>query len=280
MKNSIFTIVLLFAITCTHAQITTPAASPSASLTQTVGLTEISIDYSRPGKKGRAIFGDLVPYGSIWRTGANSTTKVTIDKPITINNKELPKGTYSLYTIPGESLWEVIFYTDHSTPMLKEIDDEKVALRTMVESKPISMDFESFTIMINNVTADGAELAVMWDKTYVSIPFTVATDKDVMGSIETVMAGPSSFDYYNAAVYYLNTGKDIEQAKNWINKSLSMSDNPGYWQLRQQSLILAKSGDKKGAIEAAKKSLEAAEKAGNMDYVKMNQQALEQWGVK
>lgn len=267
-------------ITCSmSAQIQTPAASPAASLTQTVGLTKISMDYSRPSMRGRKIFGGILPYGTIWRTGANSTTKFSTDKAITLGGKELKAGTYSLYTIPGENEWEVIFYTDDSNPLLTEFDDSKIALRTMAEAQQLPMNIETFTITIDDVTADGATLGLMWENQYVGVPFKVTTDKEVMASIESALNGPAAGDYYNAAVYYLNAGKDIEKSKMWMDKAMSMTENPRFWQLRQQSLILAKSGDKKGAIKAAKASLADAEKEGNADYIKMNQDSLKEWGA-
>ena len=279
MKN-LLRMAFTFFIACSvNAQIQTPAASPAASLTQTVGLTEITMDYSRPSMRGRKIFGEILPYGTIWRTGANATTKFTIDKAITIGGKELKAGIYSLYTIPGESEWEMIFYTDDSDPLLTAFDDSKIALRTMVESQKLPMEIETFTITIDDVTTDGATLGLMWSDQYVGVPFKVSTDQEVMASIDSALNGPAAGDYYNAAVYYLNAGKDIEKSKTWMDKAMSMTENPRFWQLRQQSLILAKSGDKKGAIKAAKASLADAETAGNADYIKMNKDSLKEWGA-
>lgn len=262
----------------TQAQIQTPAASAHATLTQTVGLTEVSVDYSRPNRRGREIVGNLVPYGKIWRTGANATTKFTVDKPVRIADKELAAGTYSVYTVPGEDMWEVVFYTDHSNPLITEFEDSKIALRTMVEPIEMPMNMETFTIVIDDVMADSAVMSFLWDNTIVPVKFSVNTDAEVMANIEQALQGPSAGDYYNAAVYYLNSGKDIQQAKTWMDEAMSKTEIPRFWQLRQQSLILAKAGDKKGAIEAAKASLAGAKAAGNADYVKMNTDSLKEWG--
>ncbi|MEH6658161.1 DUF2911 domain-containing protein [Leeuwenhoekiella marinoflava] len=262
-----------------QSQIQTPAASPHATLSQTVGLTEVSIDYSRPNMRGREIFGKLLPYGTIWRTGANATTKLTIDKTIKIAGKELAAGTYSIYSIPGEDMWEVVFYTDHSNPLITEFDDSKVALRTMVEPVNMPMTMETFTIVIDEVMADSAVLNFLWADTVIPVKFEVMTDAEVMNSIDTALSGPSAGDYYNAAVYYLNSGKDISKSKEWMNKAMSMTETPRFWQLRQQSLILAKAGDKKAAVEAAKASLAGAKEAGNADYIKMNTDSLKEWGA-
>ncbi|MEH6406552.1 MAG: DUF2911 domain-containing protein [Leeuwenhoekiella sp.] len=278
-KASIFLMILFFQAIA-FAQIKTPAASPFSKIEQEVGLTNVTIAYSRPSMKGRAIFGDLVPYNAIWRTGANSTTKFTIDKSITIAGKELKEGTYSLYTIPQQDMWEFIFYTDDSDPLRSSFEDANIALRTMVEVQNFPANVETFTITIDDITSDGAVLGILWANTYAGLPFKVGTDKEVMTSIESTLKGPGADDYYNAAVYYLNSGKDIKKSKEWMDKAMSMTKEPQYWQLRQQSLVLAKSGDMKAAISAAEKSLAGAEKAGNKDYVKMNQDSLEAWGDK
>lgn len=278
MKRIFLAGLLAFALQ-TQAQVQTPAASPHGALEQVVGLTTVSVDYSRPNMRGREVFGELVPYGKIWRTGANATTKITFDKPISISGNELKPGTYSLYTVPGEDMWEVVFYTDDSNPLITEFEEDKVALRTMVETMQMPMNMETFTIVIDEIMAESAVLNILWANTVVPIKFDVMTDAEVMRNIDRALAGPGAGDYYNAAVYYLNSGKDIEKAKSWMNKAMAMTERPGFWQYRQQSLILAKAGDKKEAIEAAKKSLEGAKAAGNADYIKMNTDSLKEWGA-
>ncbi|WP_028375958.1 DUF2911 domain-containing protein [Leeuwenhoekiella sp. MAR_2009_132] len=263
----------------TQAQIQTPSASAHAEMEQVVGLTTVTLDYSRPNMRGREVFGNLVPFGKIWRTGANATTKFTIDKPVMIADKELAKGTYSIYTIPGADMWEVIFYTDDSNPLITEFEDSKIALRTMVEPVEMPISMETFTILIDDVMADSAVMNIIWEDTVVPVKFNVMTDQEVMTSIDQALSGPAAGDYFNAAVYYLNSGKDIEKAKTWMNKAMSMKETPRFWELRQQSLILAKAGDKKAAIEAAKKSLAGAKEAGNGDYIKMNADSLKEWGA-
>ena len=279
MKKTVILLLLAFPLSLL-AQINTPSASPYSEIEQVVGLTNIAVKYSRPGMKGRTIFGDLVPYGKIWRTGANGTTKFITDKSITIDGKDLAAGTYSVYSIPEQDTWEVIFYTDDSNPLLTEFEESKIALRTHVDVQNMPMQIETFTISIDDVKPEGATLGILWSNAYVGVPFKVGTDKEVMESIDKALQGPGADEYYNAAVYYLNSGKDIEKSRDWMEKAMSMTENPGYWQLRQQSLILAKAGDKKGAVKAAKASLEGAEKAGNADYVKMNKDSLKAWGEK
>lgn len=277
-KVVLFLIAIVVSLTV-EAQINTPAASPSAKLMQTVGLTEVMIDYSRPNMRGREVYGNLVPFDKLWRTGANAYTKITFDTDVTIGGKEVKAGTYSIFTKPGASSWEIFFYTDivgGGTP--SNWEESKVVAQLTVPVYKLDMPVETFTITIDDVMSNGANIGIIWANTYVAVPFTVPTDATVMKSIEKALNGPTADDYYAAAVYYSSEGKDINKAKDWMNKAMSMTEKPAFWQLRQQSLILAKAGDKKGAIEAAKKSLAGATEAGNEDYIKMNNDSLKEWG--
>lgn len=277
------TALLLLAV-CTsfaiNAQITTPQPSPSATVKQVVGLSDVTIEYSRPAMRGRTIFGDLVPYNKLWRTGANKNTIITFSSDVKIAGKELKAGSYALFTTPGESVWEINFYSDTEnwgTP--QSWDASKLAAIVKANPTKTADAVESFTIGINEINDNGAHLEISWDHTKVAIPFEVPTDATVMAAIDKTMAGPDAGDYYASAVYYLNSGKDIHKAKEWIDKSMAMTAKPAFWQLRQQSLIYAKAGDKKGAIAAAKKSLAGAQEAKNADYVKMNEDSLKEWGA-
>ncbi|MBM1106853.1 DUF2911 domain-containing protein [Aurantibacter crassamenti] len=264
-----------------NAQIEAPAPSPSSTLIQNVGLTDVTVEYSRPSMRGRTIFGDLVPFDKIWRTGANARTKITFNKDVTFGGTAVKAGSYAVFTKPSATSWEVYLYDEPNaggTP--KVLDESKVAAKVTSEVVQMPMSMETFTIIIDDLSDNGATLGFLWESTYVPVKIGVATDEAVMKSIDKVMAGPNATDYYSAAVYYMNSGKDINKAKEWIDKSMSMTEKPAFWQLRQQSLIYAKSGDKKGAIAAAKKSLEAAKVAGNDDYVKMNTDSLKEWGAK
>ena len=277
--KKLFLLMLVFTLSFSvNAQIETPAPSPAAKIEQKVGLTDVSVEYSRPSMRGRVIFGNLVPFGKIWRTGANSRTKITFSDDVMVGGTELKAGSYAILTIPQADKWEVIFYTDHAgggAPA--ELDETKVAARVTENVQPMEMDIQSFTISLDDVTSNSAVIGMLWEKAYVGVKFEVPTDKTVMASIESTLSGPSFNDYYGAAVYFLSEGKDIAKAKEWIDKAMSMTKEPRFWQLRQQSLIYAASGDKKGAIEIAKKSLAAATEAGNDDYIKMNNESIAEW---
>ncbi len=278
-KLLFFTLLLAFSFTM-NAQVVTPQPSPLCKLEQKVGLTDVTVEYSRPGVKGRKIFGGLEAYDKMWRTGANKNTIITFSDPVVISGYKLKAGSYAIFTKPGESLWEVYFYSDTNnwgTP--KEWDDSKVAAIVKVKAMEIPFSIETFTIDINNISNSSATLELIWEKTYLAIPFEVPTDDKVLASINDALNGtPTAQDYFASAVYYLQEGKDVKQAKEWIDKSMSMTDEPAFWQLRQQSLIYAKSGDTEGAIALAKKSLAAAKEAGNDQYVKFNEESIKEWG--
>ncbi|WP_114490831.1 DUF2911 domain-containing protein [Candidatus Ulvibacter alkanivorans] len=263
-----------------QAQIQTPAPSPSQKIEQKVGLTDVTLEYSRPAMRGRTIFGGLVPYDKMWRTGANANTKITFSDPVEVGGTKLAAGSYAIYTKPGKTNWDVYFYSDANnwgTP--QEWDDSKVAAKVTVPSYPMPMDIESFTMSFDDVTNDTANLGILWEKSYVGVPIKFNTDEMVSASINQVMNGPSANDYYAAAVYYLEAGKDINKAKSWIDTAIELREQPAFWYHRQQSLIYAKAGDKKGAVQAAQKSLELAKAAGNDDYIALNKKSLKEWGA-
>ncbi len=261
-----------------QGQISTPQPSPFSKLHQVVGLTDVTLEYSRPSMRGRTIFGDLVPFDKIWRTGANATTKISFSDDVTIGDGTLKAGTYAIFTKPGTDSWDVYFYTETrggGTPA--SWDDSKVAAQIRVPVNKLSEDVQTFTITIDNLSNNGANLGMVWEKTYVWIPFGVPTKAKANQSIEAVMGGPSANDYFSAALYYLQEDMDLNKAKKWIDKAVSMNDK-AFWMSRQQSLIYAKMGDKAGAIKAAEKSLADAKAANNADYIKMNMDSLKEWG--
>lgn len=283
MKKIILAAVFFVASLAVTAQVKTPAASPRATFEQTVGLTEVEIDYSRPSAKGRAVFGDLVPFGKMWRTGANQNSMISFSDDVTVDGKTLKKGKYALFVTPKVDNWEVIFYTDTEnwgTP--EKFDEAKVAARVNVKPETLNRNVETFTISLNNVDNDFAHLEFAWEKTVAAVKIEVPTKKTAMANIEKVLAGPTAGDYFSSAQYYYQSNGDIAKALEYVNKATEMTAAKGtpFWYNRLKSQIQAKAGDKKGAIETAKLSLEAAEKAGNADYVKMNKDSIAEWSKK
>ena len=281
MKKILIVLAMMIANYVTEAQVKTPQPSPKSTITQVVGLTNVEIVYSRPSAKGRDVFNNLVPFGKLWRTGANENTTISFSDDVVIDGKTLPKGKYALFTIPRADNWEIIFYTaldNWGNP--ENWDETKVALKTTVKSEHIDRSVESFTIGINNLDNNFAHLEISWEKTIVAIKFEVPTAKTAMASIDKVLAGPTAGDYFSASQYYFQSNGDLTKALTYVNKALEMNKDKPFWYNRLKSLIQAKQGDKNGAIETAKISLAAAEAAKNQDYVKMNKESIAEWSKK
>ncbi len=280
MRRAFFTLVCLaltMLVIDANAQIQTPAPSPAAKVTQTVGLTEVTIEYSRPGMKGRDIFGGLVPYDEVWRLGANAATKITFSEDVILGGKDVSAGEYAVTAKPGMDSWTLMLYPYTTWDWMAYGDSDVEPI--MVETDATKVDdvtVHNFMIAIDNVTNSSAMLWFAWDNTFATVALEVNTDEAVMASIDQVMAGPTANDYYAAAAYYASEDKDLDQALEWIDKSIGMG-NERFWVLRQKSLIQAKLGDKEGAITTAKKSIELAKEAGNADYVRMNEASIKEW---
>ena len=279
--KTILTAIAFSISLCVSAQIETPQPSPNAVLTQNIGLSDVSLAYSRPSANGRTIFGDLVPFNKRWRTGANENTILTFSHDVEIEGQYLEAGSYALYSVPKEESWDVFFYEDTDNWGLpKTWNEDAVVAMVNVPVSTLNHNVETFTIGFNAIAMDKAHLQISWETTMVEIPIDFPTDDLVMQNINTVMSGPSARDYFNSAVYYLNADKDLKQAEKWIDKAMAMSEDKPYWMLRQQSLIYAANGKNAKAVEVAKASLAAAKEAGNADYVKMNQESIKEWSSK
>ena len=279
MKKYFLGLVLCLGLLSAQAQVKTPSASPLCKIEQSVGLTDISIEYSRPGVKNRTIFGDLVPFDKKWRTGANRATKISFNNDVKLAGVDVVKGTYAIYTMPGANSWTVYLYTDATGGGVpKEWDDSKVAAQFDIKPTKVATLIETMTIGLNNITNNGATLDLGWETTVISIPVDTNTDEMVMSTIDKTMSGPSYGDYYSAARYYRESGKDLKKAKEWMDKAMAVEGNSDkFWMVRQQALLAADMGEYKEAIELAKKSMELATKAGNADYIKSNEKSIAKW---
>jgi hypothetical protein len=260
-----------------NAQIAMPQPSPLGTVTQKVGLTDVTIVYSRPSAKGRKVFGDVVPYGELWRTGANKSVKFSISDSVLVGGKKIGKGDYSIFTIPGEKEWTIIINkaVDLSgTNGYKEADD--LVRFTVAPSK--TGFTESFTFNFANLTNTSADVELSWEETKVSFKIEVTVDDKVMKNIDAAL-NPSANSYFGAARYYYETERDSKQALAWINKALEIGGDK-YWILRVKSLIQARLEDYKGAVETAEKSKALALADDDGAYVKMNETSIAEWTPK
>lgn len=274
------TLAFLLACTTSFAQIKTPSASPTGKISQEFGLVKMDIEYSRPSTKGRKIFGELVPFGEMWRTGANASTKVTFSDKVKVNGSELAMGTYALYTIPDEKEWTVIFYknTNFWGVPGKDFTENDVAVKFMVKPVALKETVETLTFNISNLKNSGADVEMSWELTKLVIPVTVDTDAKVLADIKSQMEGPSATTYYQAARYYLEEKKDLNVALAWIQMALDKSEK--FYMVRTKALILAELGRYKDAIAAAERSTELAKIDSNTDYPRMNDKSIAEWKQK
>lgn len=252
-------------------QLKTPAPSPTQTVQQDFGISSVQLIYSRPSMKGRKIFGDLVPYGKVWRTGANSATRVKFNDDVTIAGQPLKAGEYALFTVPQENEWEIII-NKGSANWGTDYKQEDDLLRVRVKPTKLADPVETFTMQIDNVKSASADLKIMWEKTAVAVPIATDVDSKVMAQINNVM-NKDNRPYFNAAMYYLETGKDLNQAVNWFDKALEQNPN-AFWIHHQRANALAKLGKKEEARQSANKSIELAKAQKNDDYVKLNEKLL------
>jgi hypothetical protein len=272
-KICLIACLLAFAIT-TNAQLKTPAPSSTQTIKQDFGLGSIELSYSRPNIKGRKIFGDLVPFGKVWRTGANQATTLTFADEVTIGGTKVPAGKYGLLTIPDKASWTIIItkQLDVTSPAAYKQESDVVR----VQAKPQSIKkAETFTMQFANVKATSIELHMSWDQTDVALPITTEIEGRVMSQITELMKDedPKKRPYFGAAMYYMDNGKDLNQALEWFNKAAEQNPN-AFWVMHQRANCLAKLGKKQEAIASANKSIELAKEAKNDDYVALNQKLL------
>lgn len=268
MKKLILFVSAAFILFAADAQLTTPQPSPTQTIKQNFGLSSIELSYSRPGIKGRKIFGDLVPFGNVWRTGANNATTLTFADDVTIGGKKIPAGKYGLLSIPGKDSWTLIITKQLDVTSPAAYKQESDMVRVTAKPMAMSMKVETFTMQFADVKASTCELHIMWENTAVALPISTDVDGKVMNQIKQQMSDDNK-PYFNAAMYYLENGKDLKQALTWFDKAAEQQPD-AFWVHHQRANCLAKLGRKKEAKDAAEKSKALAVTAKNDDYVKLN----------
>ncbi|MEZ4799921.1 MAG: DUF2911 domain-containing protein [Flavobacteriales bacterium] len=251
----------------------TPAPSPLCTMKQAFGLSDITVEYSRPSAKGRVVYGNVVPYDQLWRTGANGSTLITFGDDVTIEGKAVKAGTYSIYSIPGKTSWDIMLNTDTKLGgNVGEYDKAKEVARFTVKSQAVTEMVETFTINVADISANAAEIEIVWEKTKVSFRVETEIDSKIMANIEKAVIQDNK-PYFQAARYYYENDKDMNQALTWINKAVE--SNPGaYWVLMVKANIQYKLNDMKGAKETANKVVEIATADGDSAYVRQGKELL------
>jgi hypothetical protein len=251
-----------------------PQPSPASTLKQRVGLTDITIEYCRPGMKGREIFGNLVPYDQVWRTGANTATKITFSTDVKLNGTPIPAGTYELFTIPGKTEWTVIIHKNMSQWGAYAYDMKNDVARIKAAPFALPLPLENFTITFNHLHDESALLEFAWEKTLVPVKVEVDVLTTLVPQIESVMASDTSKKpYVPAAMFYLEHNLDLKKALGWMDAAIAEQPD-AFYMIYRKGLILEKAGDKAGALAAAQKSLEMSKNAKGLirdEYVRLNE---------
>ena len=268
-KKSFLLLLSLIIVTSSFAQLKSPNASPRSNISQIIGLVSVNLDYSRPSKKSREIFGGLVPYNKIWRTGANNPTTISFSDYVKINNQLISAGEYHLYSVPTESTLDLVIYekTD-AWGSLPTFDKSKVIARVSSDFIDLPNNVETFTISFENISNNGSTLNIMWDNKLAMYNIDALTKDKMINNINNVMNNnPSSNDYSRAAMYYFEEDIDIEKAMEWINKAYKDSDNLRYWHLRYKALIYEKAGKLNKALEYAESGYKRAIESKAVDGI-------------
>lgn len=276
VKNVLFITALMLMVTlATQAQIKMPQASPSSSVSQQVGLTKIDLNYSRPSKRERKIFGELVPYGTIWRTGANNPTTLQFDTPFEVEGKNLPAGKYAIYSIPGKREWTIIFSNKTDNWGAMGYDEKDDAARFTVPVTKTKRTVETMKVSFLDITDSGTTVEIAWDNTAARFRVETEVDPIVMQQIKEMLIDQDSDNdmlYFQAANYYFSNNKDLKTAMEWIKKSVE--GDPRYYTVHLKAKIEAALGKKADAIATAQKSMEMAREANNPDYVALNERLI------
>ncbi|MEM8509043.1 MAG: DUF2911 domain-containing protein [Bacteroidota bacterium] len=288
MRVLCFLLTLFFFLSL-NAQITHPKASPFATIVQEIGLSKIQVAYSRPAVRNRAIFGPqedgqqgLVPYGRIWRVGANESTKITVDTNMEVMGNPLPIGTYALYAFPEKDAWEIVFHTNttHWGDGRKNYDPAEDLFRVTVIPSVVPYHQENFEIAFDSITHNSARLNLIWASTKLTLPITVDTAAQMEVEIaQQLNEDPTAQTYYEAARYLQEQQKDPERALGYVNKALALGGDTYYFH-RVKSLIQADLGNYQAAIISARKSLEIAAAMEKDEFVRMNQKNIKAWEEK
>ncbi|WP_064198250.1 MULTISPECIES: DUF2911 domain-containing protein [Emticicia] len=278
MNHSLTKLLLLILVsTLSFGQISTPAASPSASVSQTIGFAKVTIDYSRPSVKGRKIFGDLVPYAKVWRTGANKITSIQFDQDVHINGALMKAGSYGLYTIPNKNEWTIILNRDDKQWGAYGYDINKDVIRFNVQPTKPQTFAEQMSIDFIDFNATSAYVSIKWENTEVRFLIEQrGIDEKIMAEIAEKTAKPevSNDTYFAAADFYYQKGIKLDQALAWANKVVEKEKE--YWTYQLVARIAAKQNNCEVAVPNAEKSMELAKKAGDDAYIKLNQAVFTQ----
>lgn len=272
-KITLFVVAFGFSVVSFAQSLNVPAASPTQTLKQGFGTSDLSLEYSRPSANGRVVFGNVVPFDKMWRTGANSSTKITFGSDVKVEGKDVKAGTYAIYSVPGKDVWEIMLYKDLTIGgNLSKYKTEDEVARVKVKSSKVTEKVESFTVNFNGFTPTATSLEMVWENTKVSLAITTDIDATIMKNIEKYIINDSR-PFYSAATYYYDNNKDQTLAMEWVNKAIAMNTK-GYWMYLLKAKIAKKTNDKATALAAAMECNKLATEDKDDAYVKMSTELL------
>lgn len=277
MKNLSFAFLLsVFLTNSAFSQIRMPAPSPTEFVRQDFGLSSVELTYSRPSLKGRNVFGTVVLYDSLWRTGANAATKIKFNDPVEILGHQVDTGSYAIYTIPHKNgEWTIVLnkgFNNSGVAGYKQSDD---VFRENVKSTKTSDKIETFTMQFSNIKPESCDLTLMWDNVMVSVPIKVNIKDKIRTQIENALSSDKK-PYWQAAQFYNEYDNNKAKALEMVNEAINQSGKPPFFMVYYKAKIQKDMGDKKGAIASAKQSMDLAKEAGNSDYVLLNEKLLKE----
>ncbi|MCU0361160.1 MAG: DUF2911 domain-containing protein [Bacteroidia bacterium] len=274
LKTTVMALAIAFGQNLQAQALKVPAPSPAQTIKQAFALSDITIDYSRPSAKGRVVFGDLVPFGKIWRTGANNATKITFGEDVKVEGQDVKAGTYAIYSIPNKDSWDIMLYKDlNMGGDVSAYKKEDEVLRFVVKPAALNEKVETFAIQVTDITSNSANVEMVWEKTRVAFKVRADIDAKIMKAIETNVVKDNR-PYYQAARYYYENDKDLILAGQWADKAVEANPK-AYWVVLLKAKIQLKAGDKKGAATTAQQVITLAKEDKNDDYVKMGQEIID-----
>jgi tetratricopeptide (TPR) repeat protein len=273
MRAFFVSALTIMSFSVTAQQLKVPAPSPLQTLKQAFALSDITIEYSRPSIKNRVIFGDVVPFGKTWRTGANQTTKITFGEDVKVEGNPVTAGTYGIYSVPNKDSWDIMLYKDLTLAgNVAEYKAENEVLRFKVKPAALSSKVETLTFNVADVTPSSANIELLWEQTRVAFSVVADIDSKIMKNIESSVVKDSK-PYFQAASYYYETNKDLKQALGWVDKAIEQNPK-AYWVVLLKAKIQAKLKDNKAAITTAEQVVALAKEDKNDDYVKMAEKLI------
>lgn len=276
MKRILSTILFSASVLIGFSQVKMPAPSPTEFIKQNFGLSSIELTYSRPSLKGRNVFGTVVLYDSLWRTGANAATKIRFNDPVEILGHKVDSGTYVIYTIPKKNNeWTFILNRGITNSGVEGYKESEDVFREKVKANTIASKVETFTMQFSNITSESCGLSIMWDNVALNVPIKVNIKDKIRAQLESALSSDKK-PYWQAAQFYNEYDNNKTKALEMVNSAIAQTEKPAFFMVYYKAKVQSEMGDKKGALASAQQSLDLSKEAKNSDYVLLNEKLIKQ----